>query len=42
MPRAREAEAAGARILRRGEFAPGQPYVYIGDPDGYTIELWFE
>ena len=39
---AREAEAAGARILRRGEFAPGQPYLYLADPDGYTIELWYE
>lgn len=38
----RQAEAAGARILRRGEFKPGFPYVYIADPDGYTIEIWFE
>lgn len=38
----REAEAAGAEILRRGEFTPGCPYVYIADPDGYTIEIWFE
>lgn len=38
----REAEAAGARILRRGEFSRGFPYVYIADPDGYTIEIWFE
>ena len=37
-----EIEAAGARILRQGEFAPGLPYVYFEDPDGYTIELWFE
>src|SRR5688572_1016098 len=29
----REAERAGGRILRRGEFAPGLPVVYIEDPD---------
>ena len=38
----RQAEAAGATILRRGEFGPGLPYVYFTDPDGYTIEVWFE
>lgn len=38
----RQVEAAGARILRQGEFAPGSPYLYIADPDGYTIEIWFE
>lgn len=37
-----EARAAGAKILRQGEFAPGLPYVYIEDPDGYTIEIWYE
>jgi len=36
------AEAAGARVLRTGEFAPGCPYLYILDPDGYEIEIWFE
>ena len=39
---ARQAEAAGATILRQGEFAPGSPFLYISDPDGYTIEIWFE
>ena len=38
----RTAEEAGAVILRRGEFAPGSPYVYLEDPDGYTIEIWYE
>ena len=37
-----EAEAAGGKILRRGEFVPGQPYVYVADPDGYEIEIWYE
>jgi catechol 2,3-dioxygenase-like lactoylglutathione lyase family enzyme len=37
-----EVERAGGRVLRRGEFAPGFPYVYVADPDGYKIEIWFE
>ncbi|SRR5881394_2980562 len=35
-------ERADGRLLRRGEFAPGLPYVYVADPDGYEIEIWFE
>jgi catechol 2,3-dioxygenase-like lactoylglutathione lyase family enzyme len=38
----REVERAGGRILRRGEFAPGFPYAYAADPDGYEVEIWFE
>lgn len=38
----REAEAAGGRVVRHGEFAPGQPYLYVLDPDGNEIEIWFE
>lgn len=34
--------AAGATLLRRGEFAPGLPFAYVADPDGYEIEIWFE
>jgi catechol 2,3-dioxygenase-like lactoylglutathione lyase family enzyme len=34
--------AAGGTLLRRGEFAPGLPFAYVADPDGYEIELWFE
>ena len=37
-----KARAAGATILRQGEFSPGFPFVYIADPDGYTIEIWYE
>ena len=37
-----EVLAAGGRLLRRGEFAPGYPYAYVADPDGYEIEIWFE
>jgi catechol 2,3-dioxygenase-like lactoylglutathione lyase family enzyme len=30
---------AGGKVLRRGEHAPGHPYLYCADPDGYVIEL---
>lgn len=35
----REVEAAGGRLIERGEHAPGAPYAYVADPDGYMIEL---
>ena len=34
-----EVEAAGGRLVRRGEHAPGKPFAYVEDPDGYVIEL---
>ncbi len=34
-----EVEAAGGELIRRGEHAPGVPFAYIQDPDGYVIEL---
>ena len=34
--------AAGGEILSRGEFCPGEPYVFCRDPDGYEIEIWHE
>jgi catechol 2,3-dioxygenase-like lactoylglutathione lyase family enzyme len=34
--------AAGGRVIATGEFVPGEPYVFAADPDGYTIELWYE
>ena len=34
--------AAGGRIVARGEFCPGEPYVFFTDPEGYTVELWYE
>jgi catechol 2,3-dioxygenase-like lactoylglutathione lyase family enzyme len=37
-----EVQRAGGKLLRRGEFAPGLPYAYVADPDGYEIEIWFE
>jgi len=37
-----EVQKAGGKLLRRGEFAPGLPYAYVADPDGYEIEIWYE
>jgi catechol 2,3-dioxygenase-like lactoylglutathione lyase family enzyme len=37
-----EVRRAGGTILREGEFAPGVPFVYVADPDGYEIEIWYE
>jgi catechol 2,3-dioxygenase-like lactoylglutathione lyase family enzyme len=39
---AADIDRAGGKILRRGEFSPGIPHVYVTDPDGYQIEIWFE
>jgi catechol 2,3-dioxygenase-like lactoylglutathione lyase family enzyme len=35
-------EQAGGKILDRGEFVPGEPYVFFNDPDGYNVEVWYE
>jgi catechol 2,3-dioxygenase-like lactoylglutathione lyase family enzyme len=32
-------KAAGGHLLRRGEHAPGAPYAYVADLDGYAIEI---
>ena len=32
-------ERAGAKLLRRGQHGPSEPFAYFTDPDGYTIEL---
>ena len=37
-----EVERAGGLVISRGEFGPGLPFAYVADPDGYTIEIWFE
>jgi len=34
--------AAGGTLCSRGEFSPGCPYAFVGDPDGYEIEIWYE
>jgi catechol 2,3-dioxygenase-like lactoylglutathione lyase family enzyme len=33
---------AGGTITETGEFVPGEPYLFATDPDGYTIEIWYE
>jgi catechol 2,3-dioxygenase-like lactoylglutathione lyase family enzyme len=35
----RQVEQAGGKLLGRGEHAPGVPYAYFADPDGYVIEI---
>jgi catechol 2,3-dioxygenase-like lactoylglutathione lyase family enzyme len=35
-------EAAGGSVTSQGEFAPGVPYAFVRDPDGYEIEIWYE
>jgi len=35
-------EAAGGTIRERGEFVPGEPYLFALDPDGYEFEIWYE
>jgi catechol 2,3-dioxygenase-like lactoylglutathione lyase family enzyme len=39
---ARAVERAGGEILSRGEFCPGEPYIFCRDLDGYEIEIWHE
>jgi len=39
---ARSVEQAGGTITHRGEFVPGEPYVFFKDPDGYEVEVWYE
>jgi len=33
---------AGGKILSRGDFVPGEPYLFAADPDGYMVEIWYE
>ena len=35
-------ERASGKIKHRGDFCPGEPYVFFTDPDGYEVEVWFE
>ena len=39
---ARDVVRAGGRILSRGEFVPGEPYLFAEDTEGYEIEIWYE
>jgi catechol 2,3-dioxygenase-like lactoylglutathione lyase family enzyme len=33
---------AGGRIMSRGEFCPGEPYLFFRDLDGFDVEMWYE
>jgi catechol 2,3-dioxygenase-like lactoylglutathione lyase family enzyme len=33
---------AGGVVTDKGEFCPGEPYLFATDPDGYEIEIWYE
>ena len=35
-------QEAGGTVLSQGEFCPGEPYVFLRDPDGYEVEIWYE
>jgi catechol 2,3-dioxygenase-like lactoylglutathione lyase family enzyme len=35
-------ERAGGKILRKGDFIPGEPYLFAEDLDGYELEIWYE
>ena len=39
---AKAIERAGGTIKHRGEFCPGEPYIFFADPDGYEVEVWYE
>lgn len=39
---ARAVERAGGTIRSRGEFCPGEPYIFLLDPDGYEVEIAYE
>ena len=33
---------AGGTIIDKGEFVPGEPYIFFKDPDGYEVEIFYE
>jgi catechol 2,3-dioxygenase-like lactoylglutathione lyase family enzyme len=35
-------EEAGGPVEEQGEFAPGEPYIFARDRDGYLVEIWYE
>jgi len=39
---AKKISAAGGTIKEKGEFVPGEPYIFFSDPDGYEVEVWYE
>lgn len=39
---AEKIKAAGGKIINKGEFVPGVPYIFFKDPDGYEVEIAYE
>jgi catechol 2,3-dioxygenase-like lactoylglutathione lyase family enzyme len=39
---AKRIEPAGGTIIDKGEFVPGEPYIFFKDPDGYDVEIFYE
>jgi catechol 2,3-dioxygenase-like lactoylglutathione lyase family enzyme len=39
---ARAVTKAGGKVKEKGEFVPGEPYLFATDPEGYEIEIWYE
>lgn len=39
---AKAIEEAGGTIVDKGEFVPGEHYLFARDRDGYLIEVWYE
>ena len=39
---ANKVKVAGGKIIDKGEFVPGSPYVFFKDLDGYEVEVWYE
>jgi catechol 2,3-dioxygenase-like lactoylglutathione lyase family enzyme len=33
---------SGGTIIDKGEFVPGEPYIFFKDPDGYKVEIAYE
>ncbi len=33
------AQSSGGSLIAKGQYAPGVPYAYVSDPDGYVIEI---
>lgn len=38
----KDVKAAGGQIRESGGFIKGEPYLFLFDPDGYEIEIWYE
>ena len=39
---AKRIKSAGGTIVDKGEFVPGEPYIFFKDPDGYEVEICYE